>query len=48
MMQVPLIIVSHDPKRLGARAAQMLFDRLDDPHLDAAARLLELPVHVGA
>jgi LacI family transcriptional regulator len=48
MMQVPLIIVSHDPTRLGARAAQMLFDRLDDPHLDAAARLLELPVHVGA
>jgi LacI family transcriptional regulator len=47
MMQVPLLIVSHDPRMLGARAAQMLFDRLDDPGLADDARLLELPVNVG-
>lgn len=48
MMQVPLIIVSHDPRELGAHAARMLFDRLDNPLLDDAPRLVELPVSVGA
>lgn len=47
LMQVPLLIVSHDPKELGARAAQMLFERLENPELTAAARLVELPVRVG-
>lgn len=47
LMQVPLLIVSHDPKELGARAATMLFERLENPELTAAARLVELPVRVG-
>lgn len=48
MMQVSLLIVSHDPKALGARAAEMLFDRLDDLVLDQQSpRVVELPVVVG-
>lgn len=47
MLQVPLIIVSHDPRQLGAQAARMLFDRLDDPEMDESPRLVELPVKVG-
>ncbi|MFD1714498.1 LacI family DNA-binding transcriptional regulator [Amnibacterium flavum] len=47
MLQVPLIIVSHDPRQLGAQAARMLFDRLDDPEMDESPRLVELPVTVG-
>jgi LacI family transcriptional regulator len=47
LLQVPLLIVSHDPRELGARAARMLFDRLDGTVTSPAARLLELPVTVG-
>lgn len=47
MMQVPLLLVSHDPQQLGAQAARMLFDRLDGTVQDEAARTVELPVFVG-
>jgi len=47
LMGVPIILVSHDPKELGAAAARMLFDRLENPGDTREARLLELPVVVG-
>ena len=47
LLPVPLLIVSHDPRRLGAEAARMLFDRLDGADDPGPARLLELPVVVG-
>lgn len=47
MMQVPLLLVSHDPKQLGAQAARMVFDRLDGTVQDQKGRMVELPVVVG-
>ncbi|WP_210505871.1 LacI family DNA-binding transcriptional regulator [Naasia sp. SYSU D00057] len=47
LMQVPLLIVSHDPRALGAEAARMLLERLDGPAADSPPQLVELPVSVG-
>ena len=47
LMGVPIILVSHDPRELGAAAARMLFDRLDNPGDSRGSRLVELPVSVG-
>ncbi|WP_432936788.1 LacI family DNA-binding transcriptional regulator [Kribbella sp. CA-253562] len=47
LMQVPLLVVSHNPKELGAQAARMLFERLDHPERAKRPRLIELPVAVG-
>ncbi len=46
LMRVPLIVISHDPKELGAEAARMLFDRLEGKNPDQPSRLIELPVDV--
>ena len=47
LLRVPLLIVSHDPKALGAQAARMLFDRLDGDGPSGPPRTVELPVNVG-
>jgi LacI family transcriptional regulator len=47
LMQVPLLVVSHDPKELGAQAARMLFARLDGAKVAKKPRRVELPVVVG-
>jgi LacI family transcriptional regulator len=47
LLRIPLLIVSHDPKDLGAHAARMLFDRLDGGMRAEPSRLVELPVGVG-
>lgn len=48
LMRVPLIVISHDPKELGAEAARMLFDRLEGKNPEEPSRLVELPVAVSA
>lgn len=48
LLTVPLLTVSHDPRALGAQAAQMLFERLDGVAAESPPRLVELPVVVGA
>lgn len=47
LMRVPLLVVSHDPRALGAAAARMLFERLEETVALEPARLIELPVIVG-
>jgi LacI family transcriptional regulator len=47
LLQVPLLVVSHDPRALGAQAARMLLERLDGDEADRPPRLVELPVTVG-
>lgn len=46
LIPVPMLIVSHDPRELGASAARMLFDRLDSPRDDRAVLVQELPVSI--
>jgi LacI family transcriptional regulator len=46
LMHVPLMIISHDPEQLGKRAAELLFDRIEDPRFDRKVRLVEMPVTV--
>jgi len=43
---VRLSVVSHDPRELGRQAATMLFERLDGDYVEAAGRLVELPVEL--
>lgn len=44
LMRVPLLIISHNPEELGARAAELLFNRVDDSRPDKSFCLVELPV----
>ncbi|WP_308466091.1 LacI family DNA-binding transcriptional regulator [Rathayibacter soli] len=46
LMPVPMIVMAHDPKELGARAAEMLFGRIDGTVTDPTPRLVELAVTV--
>lgn len=45
LLGVPLTVMSHDPRRLGATAATMLFERLDGV-AGPAPRVVQLPVTV--
>ncbi|PJJ71352.1 LacI family transcriptional regulator [Diaminobutyricimonas aerilata] len=44
MSPVQLSVVDHDARELGRRAAQMLFDRLENTSNSASPRVIELPV----
>lgn len=45
LLGIPLTVMSHDPRRLGATAATMLFDRLDGV-AGPGPRVVQLPVTV--
>jgi LacI family transcriptional regulator len=45
LLGVPLSVMSHDPRELGAAAADLLFERLEGT-ADGGPRLVELPVTV--
>ena len=44
MSPVPLSVVDHDPRELGRRVADLLFERLDGGAIGRPARRIELPV----
>ena len=46
LLDVPLVVISHNPEELGMRAAGLLLDRVDNLAGDAAPRLIELPVTI--
>ncbi|MFJ6077201.1 LacI family DNA-binding transcriptional regulator [Pseudarthrobacter sp. NPDC092419] len=45
LLGIPLTVMSHDPRRLGAAAATMLFERLDGA-AEPGPRVVQLPVAV--
>lgn len=45
LLDIPLTVMSHDPRRLGAEAATMLFERLDGT-AGPGPRVVQLPVTV--
>jgi LacI family transcriptional regulator len=45
LLGIPLTVMSHDPRELGARAARLLFERLSGT-APAEPRLLQLPVTI--
>ncbi len=45
LLQIPLIVMSHDPKELGIQAARLLFDRLTGSQA-AGPRRIQIPVAI--
>ena len=46
MLSLPLTVISYDPREMGAKAAGLLRDRIDNPQAQPAARRIVMPTRL--